>query len=90
MYVTLEPCSHFGKTPPCAGKIVEKKIKKVIIGLMDPNPKVAGNGIKILKDNGIEVVCGVLEEEGLKLNEIFFKYITLKMPFCIMKSARLY
>jgi len=87
MYVTLEPCSHFGKTPPCALAIVENKIKKVIIGLKDPNPEVSGRGIKILQDNGIEVVTGILLEEGKKLNEIFFKYITLKIPFCLMKTA---
>lgn len=87
MYVTLEPCSHYGKTPPCANAIVEKGIKKVVIGLTDPNPLVAGKGIKILQDNGIEVVTGVLEEAGKKLNEIFLKYITTKLPFCIMKTA---
>jgi diaminohydroxyphosphoribosylaminopyrimidine deaminase / 5-amino-6-(5-phosphoribosylamino)uracil reductase len=87
MYVTLEPCSHYGKTPPCANAIVEKKIKKVVIGLKDPNPLVAGKGIEILKNNGIEVVTGVLEEEGRKLNEIFLKYITTKLPFCILKTA---
>ncbi|MFL0247191.1 bifunctional diaminohydroxyphosphoribosylaminopyrimidine deaminase/5-amino-6-(5-phosphoribosylamino)uracil reductase RibD [Candidatus Clostridium stratigraminis] len=87
LYVTLEPCSHYGNTPPCANTIVEKGIKKVIIGLKDPNPLVAGKGIKILKENGIDVVTGVLEEEGRKLNEIFLKYITTKLPFCIMKAA---
>ncbi|MBC8061912.1 MAG: bifunctional diaminohydroxyphosphoribosylaminopyrimidine deaminase/5-amino-6-(5-phosphoribosylamino)uracil reductase RibD [Clostridiaceae bacterium] len=87
MYVTLEPCSHYGKTPPCADAIVENKLKKVIIGLKDPNPLVAGRGIKILEDNGIEVVTGILAEEGKKLNEIFLKYITTKMPFCLMKTA---
>lgn len=87
MYVTLEPCSHYGKTPPCADAIVEKGIKKVIICMEDPNPLVAGKGIEILQKNGIEVVTGVLEEEGKKLNEIFIKYITTKLPFCIMKTA---
>lgn len=87
MYVTLEPCSHYGKTPPCTKAIVEKGIKKVIIGLKDPNPLVAGKGIKILEDAGIEVITGVLEEEGRRLNEIFLKYITTKLPFCIMKTA---
>jgi diaminohydroxyphosphoribosylaminopyrimidine deaminase/5-amino-6-(5-phosphoribosylamino)uracil reductase len=87
MYVTLEPCSHYGKTPPCAKAIVEKGINKVIIGLKDPNPIVAGRGIKILEEAGIEVVTGVLEEEGRKLNEIFLKYITTKLPFVIMKTA---
>lgn len=87
MYVTLEPCSHYGKTPPCANAIVEKGIKKVIVGLVDPNPEVSGRGVKILRDNGIEVITGVLEEEGRKLNEIFLKYITTRLPFCIMKTA---
>lgn len=87
MYVTLEPCSHYGKTPPCANAIVEKGIKKVIVSLEDPNPEVSGRGIKILRDNGIEVVTGVLEEGSRKLNEIFLKYITTKLPFCILKTA---
>lgn len=87
MYVTLEPCSHYGKTPPCAKAIVEKGIKNVVIGLKDPNPLVAGKGIQILKDNDIEVITGVMEEEGRKLNEIFLKYITAKVPFCILKTA---
>lgn len=87
MYVTLEPCSHYGNTPPCAEAIVEKGIKKVIIGLKDPNPLVSGRGIEILEKNGIEVVTGVFQEEGRKLNEIFLKYITTKLPFCIMKTA---
>ncbi len=87
MYVTLEPCSHFGKTPPCANAIVEKGIKKVVIGLKDPNPLVAGRGIEILRSHGIEVVTGVLEDEGKKLNEIFLKYITTALPFVILKTA---
>lgn len=87
MYVTLEPCSHYGKTPPCANKIVEKGIKKVVIAHNDPNDQVSGRGINILKENGIEVVTGVLEEESRKLNEIFLKYITTKLPFCILKTA---
>lgn len=87
MYVTLEPCSHYGKTPPCARAIVEKGIKKVVIGLKDPNPLVSGKGIEILQEAGIEVVTGVLEEEGRELNEVFLKYITTNTPFCIMKTA---
>lgn len=87
MYVTLEPCSHYGKTPPCANAIVEKKISKVVVGMMDPNPLVAGRGIKILRENGIEVVSGVLEDEIKKMNEIFIKYITTRLPFCILKTA---
>ncbi|MBP1743274.1 MAG: riboflavin biosynthesis protein RibD [Firmicutes bacterium] len=87
MYVTLEPCSHYGKTPPCARAIVEKGIGRVFIGLTDPNPLVSGRGIQILRDNGIHVESGFLEEEGRRLNEIFLKYITTELPFCIMKTA---
>lgn len=87
MYVTLEPCSHYGKTPPCADKIIEKKISKVVIGVLDPNPLVAGKGVKKLKNAGIEVKVGVLEKECIKINEIFMKYITEKKPFVIMKAA---
>ncbi|AFS79590.1 riboflavin biosynthesis protein RibD [Gottschalkia acidurici 9a] len=87
MYVTLEPCSHFGKTPPCVNAIVENNIKKVVIGLKDPNLLVSGRGIQILKSNGIEVVTSVLEDECKKLNEIFLKYITTKTPFVILKYA---
>jgi diaminohydroxyphosphoribosylaminopyrimidine deaminase/5-amino-6-(5-phosphoribosylamino)uracil reductase len=85
--VTLEPCSHYGKTPPCANAIVEKGIKKVVIAMVDPNPLVAGRGVNILKSNGIEVITGVLEEEARKLNEIFIKYITTGQPFCLLKTA---
>lgn len=87
MYVTLEPCSHYGKTPPCAKAIVEKGIKKVTISMMDPNPIVSGKGIEILKNNGIEVQVGLLEQESKKLNEVFIKYITTQEPFCVMKTA---
>lgn len=87
MYVTLEPCSHFGKTPPCANTIIKKGIKKVVIAMVDPNPLVAGNGIKILRENGIEVVTGILEEEAKKLNEVFIKFITTGLPFCVLKTA---
>lgn len=87
LYVTLEPCSHYGKTPPCAEAIVEKGISKVVIGMKDPNPLVAGKGIDILKDNEIEVITGVLEEEITKVNEIFIHYITTGTPFCILKTA---
>ncbi|MCT4607077.1 MAG: bifunctional diaminohydroxyphosphoribosylaminopyrimidine deaminase/5-amino-6-(5-phosphoribosylamino)uracil reductase RibD [Marinisporobacter sp.] len=87
MYVTLEPCSHYGKTPPCAHAIVEKGIKKVVIAMKDPNPLVSGKGIEIIKNNGIEVITGVLEKEAKELNEIFIKYITTQSPFCILKTA---
>ncbi|KPU27459.1 riboflavin biosynthesis protein RibD [Caloranaerobacter sp. TR13] len=87
MYVTLEPCSHFGKTPPCVNRIISSGIKKVIIATLDPNPLVSGRGVEILKNNGIEVEIGILEDEAKKLNEIFIKYITTKVPFCLMKTA---
>ncbi|MDP4179992.1 MAG: bifunctional diaminohydroxyphosphoribosylaminopyrimidine deaminase/5-amino-6-(5-phosphoribosylamino)uracil reductase RibD [Bacillota bacterium] len=87
MYVNLEPCSHFGRTPPCANSIVEAGIKEVVIAMVDPNPKVSGRGVEILRNAGINVITGVLEKEAIKLNEIFIKYITKKRPFVIMKTA---
>lgn len=87
MYVTLEPCSHYGKTPPCANKIIESGISKVVIGMIDPNPLVGGRGIQLLKDSGIDVVVGVLEDECKKINEIFLKFITTQLPFTILKTA---
>jgi diaminohydroxyphosphoribosylaminopyrimidine deaminase/5-amino-6-(5-phosphoribosylamino)uracil reductase len=87
LYVNLEPCSHFGKTPPCAKAIIETGIKNVVIAMIDPNPKVQGNGVKMLKEAGINVILGVLEKEARKLNEIFITYITKNKPFVIMKSA---
>lgn len=87
LYVTLEPCSHFGRTPPCANKIVEAGIKKVVVAMQDPNPKVAGRGIEILKSAGIEVEVGILEDEAQKLNEVFLKWITKKLPFVTLKFA---
>ena len=87
LYVTLEPCSHFGRTPPCANRIVEAGIKKVVVAMTDPNPKVSGRGIEILKSAGIEVKVGVLEDDAKKLNEVFLKWITKKMPFVTAKFA---
>ena len=87
MYVTLEPCSHYGKTPPCVDKIVENNIKRVVIGMIDPNPLVAGKGIDKLKKAGIEVKVGILEDECKKLNEVFIKYILSKKPFVVLKAA---
>ncbi len=85
--VNLEPCSHYGKTPPCADLIIEKGLKKVIIGMIDPNPLVSGSGIKKLKEAGIEVITGVLEDECLMFNEIFIKNQLEKMPFITIKTA---
>lgn len=85
--VNLEPCSHFGKTPPCVDLIIEYGIKRVVIGMVDPNPIVLGNGIKKLKDNGIEIITGVLEKECRELNEIFIKNQTKKLPFITIKTA---
>lgn len=87
LYVNLEPCSHYGRTPPCAKKIIEAGISKVVIAMEDPNPKVCGRGIQMLKYAGIEVVVGILEKEARALNEIFIKYITSKRPFVTMKTA---
>lgn len=87
MYINLEPCSHFGKTPPCVDKIIESKINKVVIASVDPNPLVQGKGVKKLRDAGIEVKVGVLDEENKKLNEVFLKYIKNKKPFVVMKVA---
>lgn len=87
LYVNLEPCCHYGKTPPCTEIILEKKIKKVYVGCLDSNPKVAGKGIAILREHGVEVETGILEEECLALNEVFFHYINGQMPFVAMKYA---
>ncbi len=87
LYVTLEPCSHYGRTGPCAVAVAKSGIKRVVIGMQDPNPKVSGRGIQILQEAGIEVKCGVLEEEVRKLNEVFLHWITTGRPFVIMKTA---
>ena len=87
LYVTLEPCCHQGKTPPCTDIIIERKIGRVFVGALDPNPKVDGGGMKILREHGIEVITGILEQECLALNEIFFHYITTGLPYVAMKYA---
>ena len=85
MYVTLEPCSHFGKNPPCADRIIKEGIRRVVVAALDPNPLVAGKGIKKLEAAGIEVSVGLLEKESCKLNEIFMNYIVDKIPYVVMK-----
>ena len=87
LYVTLEPCCHQGKTPPCTDIIIEKKIARVFVGSMDSNPLVAGKGVQILRDHGIYVETGVLDAECRKLNEVFYHYIATKTPFVVMKYA---
>lgn len=87
VYVTLEPCAHYGKTPPCAKALVEAKVKNVYGGLLDVNPKVAGKGFKILEDAGIHVEYGFLQDELRKQNEVFFKWIEHKKTFIVLKAA---
>ena len=87
LYVNLEPCCHTGKTPPCTDIIIEKKIKRVVVGSDDPNPLVAGKGIQILRDAGIEVTTGVLKKECDVLNEVFMCYISSHIPFIAVKFA---
>ena len=87
LYVTLEPCCHQGKTPPCTDIIIEKKIARVFVGSMDSDPLVAGKGVQILRDHGIYVETGILDAECRKLNEVFYHYIATKTPFVVMKYA---
>ena len=87
LYVTLEPCCHFGKTPPCTEAIISSGIRRVVIGSFDPNPLVGGKGIEILRQHGIEVADGVLTEDCNKLNEVFFHFIQNKTPYVVMKYA---
>lgn len=87
IYVSLEPCAHYGKTPPCALKIKELGFKKVVIGAMDSHDKVNGKGKKIIQDAGIEVVSGILEQECIELNKRFFTYHEKKRPYIILKWA---
>ncbi len=87
-YVTLEPCSHFGKTPPCADMLIHEGVKKVVVSNLDTNPLVGGEGIKKLRAAGIEVITGILEKEGRELNKRFFTSIEKKRPFIILKWAQ--
>lgn len=88
IYVNLEPCSHFGKTPPCAHLIIQKGIKKVVVGSKDPNPKVSGKGIQKLMEAGCEVIQGVLEYDCDQLNKRFFSYHSKKRPYIFLKWAQ--
>ena len=87
VYVTLEPCCHWGKTPPCTQALCEAHVSRVVIGSSDPNPLVAGKGVEQLKDAGIEVVEGVLQKECDEINRVFFHYIQTKTPYVIVKYA---
>ncbi|MFB1073420.1 bifunctional diaminohydroxyphosphoribosylaminopyrimidine deaminase/5-amino-6-(5-phosphoribosylamino)uracil reductase RibD [Vibrio diabolicus] len=86
-YVTLEPCSHYGRTPPCAEGLIKAKVARVVCATVDPNPKVAGRGIQMLRDAGIEVQIGLLEQDALALNPGFIKYMRTGMPFVQLKMA---
>ncbi|MCX5711828.1 MAG: bifunctional diaminohydroxyphosphoribosylaminopyrimidine deaminase/5-amino-6-(5-phosphoribosylamino)uracil reductase RibD, partial [Candidatus Omnitrophica bacterium] len=88
LYVTLEPCGHFGRTPPCVHKIIQSGIKEVIVGMLDPNPLNNGKSIHILRQNKIKVKVGLLEEELKKINETFIKYITRREPFVTVKAGQ--
>ncbi|WP_438432289.1 bifunctional diaminohydroxyphosphoribosylaminopyrimidine deaminase/5-amino-6-(5-phosphoribosylamino)uracil reductase RibD [Gorillibacterium sp. sgz500922] len=86
-YVTLEPCSHYGRTPPCAERLVREKVARVVVAASDPNPRVAGRGIALLRENGIEVTTGIRGREAEELNEAFNKYIVTGLPFVTLKTA---
>lgn len=87
VYVSLEPCSHFGRTPPCADALIAAGVKKVVIACLDPNPQVAGQGMQKLMDAGVETELGIMQVEACQLNEAFFKYIQFARPFVAIKTA---
>ena len=87
LYVTLEPCNHLGRTPPCTRKILEAGIQKVIVAMLDPNPDVTGGGNAFLQARGIEVLCGIEEAAARRLNESFIKYVRTRKPFVVLKIA---
>jgi diaminohydroxyphosphoribosylaminopyrimidine deaminase/5-amino-6-(5-phosphoribosylamino)uracil reductase len=87
LYVTLEPCNHHGRTPPCTRKILEAGIRKVVVAVADPNLDVAGGGNAYLQSRGVQVVCGVCRDQAARLNESFFKYVRTRMPFVVLKMA---
>ncbi len=88
LYVTLEPCTHFGRTPPCVDRIIKSQVKQVIVGMLDPNPANNGKGINILRQNKIKTRVGFLEDELSKINEVFIKYITKGIPFITVKVGQ--
>lgn len=88
LYITLEPCTHYGRTPPCVDKILESGIKKVVVGTVDPNPLNNGKGIQLLREHKVEVEVGFLENELRQMNQPFIKYITKKMPFITVKVGQ--
>lgn len=87
VYVTLEPCAHHGRTPPCAEALIAAKVSRVLIGMRDPNPLVSGRGMEMLRAAGIQVQCGILERECVHINEPFIKHMTSGIPFVVLKSA---
>jgi len=87
LYVTLEPCCHYGRTGPCTEAIIEAGVARVVAAMTDPNPRVAGRGLERLRRAGVEVAVGVLEAEARRLNEVFIKYMTTGLPFVVLKAA---
>jgi diaminohydroxyphosphoribosylaminopyrimidine deaminase/5-amino-6-(5-phosphoribosylamino)uracil reductase len=87
LYINLEPCCHYGKTPPCSKALIDAGVKKVVVSILDPNPQVNGKGIQELRAAGIQVEVGVLEQEAKQLNEVFLKWIVKKQPFILLKAA---
>jgi diaminohydroxyphosphoribosylaminopyrimidine deaminase/5-amino-6-(5-phosphoribosylamino)uracil reductase len=87
LYVTLEPCNHTGRTPPCTQAIIESGIQRVVVAMEDPNPNVTGGGNGFLEDHGVEVICGVCKQEAQQLNESYIKYVRTKQPFVVLKMA---
>ena len=85
--MTLEPCCHTGKQPPCTEAVLASGVKRVIVGCTDPNPVVAGRGIRLLREKGLEVVAGILRGECERQNEVFFHFMRTKLPFTVLKYA---